>query len=55
MSALGQKQTFRVIVIYVRYWGLSGHPEVTVEISPFECLLLGVKLTFVSCPLYVCL
>jgi hypothetical protein len=26
MSALGHKRTFGAIAIYVRYWGLSGHP-----------------------------
>ena len=55
MSALGHKRTSRAIVIYVRYWGQSGHPKVTVGVSPFECLLLGVKRTFASYPLDVCL
>ncbi len=45
MSALGHKRTSQDIAIYVRFWGLSGHPEVTVEVSPFECPLLGVKRT----------
>jgi hypothetical protein len=53
MSAMGQKRTFSDTLSNVCFWGLSGHPEVTVEVSPFECPLLGVKRTFASCPLYV--
>jgi len=53
MSALGQKRTFSDTLSNVRYWGLSGHPKVTVGGSPFECPLSGVKRTFSSCPLYV--
>ncbi len=55
MSAMGQKQTSREIAIYVRYWGQSGHPKGTVGISRFECPLSGVKRTFASGPLDVCL
>ncbi len=50
---MGQKRTFSDTLSNVCFWGQSGHPEVTVEISPFECPLLGVKRTFASCPLYV--
>jgi hypothetical protein len=46
MSALGHKRTFSDTLSNVRYWGQSGHTEVTVEVSPFECPLLGVKQTF---------
>jgi hypothetical protein len=53
MSALGHKRTFSDTLSNVRYWGLSGHPKVTVGISRFECPLLGVKQTFASYPLYV--
>jgi len=53
MSALGQKQTSRVLAIYVRFWGLSGHPKVTVGISQFECPLSGVKRTLCQTPQHV--
>ncbi len=46
MSALGQKRTSRALAIYVRFRGNSGHSEVTVGGSPFECPLLGAKRTF---------
>ena len=39
----------------VRIRGQSRHPTVTHAISRFECPLLGVKRTFASYPLYVCL
>ncbi len=55
MSAMGHKRTFSDTLSNVRYWGQSGHPEVPFEISPFECPLSGVKRTFASYPLDVCL
>ncbi len=53
MTALGHKQTSCNTLSNVRSWGLSGHPKITFGVSPIECLLLGVKRTFPSCPLYV--
>ncbi len=55
MSALGHKRTSRAIAIYVCFRGQSRHPKVTVGVSPFECLLWGVKRTFASYRLDVCL
>jgi hypothetical protein len=55
MSALGQKRTSHDTLSNVRYWRQSGHPKVTFGVLPFECLLSGVKRTFASYPLYVCL
>ncbi len=43
MSALGQKRTSSALGIYVRFWGLSGHPKVTVGISQFEMSAFGGK------------
>ncbi len=45
MSALGHKRTFSDTLSNVRYWGQSGHTEVTVEVSPFECSRTEVKRT----------
>ncbi len=55
MSALGQKRTSSALGIYVRYWGQSGHWYGADAESQSECPLSGVKRTFASYLLNVCL
>ncbi len=55
MSAMGQKRTSHDTLSNVRYWGQSGHWKVAGAESRPECPLSGVKRTFASYLLDVCL
>ncbi len=55
MSALGHKQTSCNTLSNVRSWGQSGHNQAKSGYATSECPLLGVKRTFASYPLDVCL